>query len=233
MSSDKSTWWSVTAFNGEIELLEKGEFPDYIQKVYGGKEECPDTKKIHFQGAVQCRRQVRLTQLKKWLPTAHFEIAHNKDALKKYAMKEETAIGPKTERQNEIPLITVERILYKLAEVWDADLYLKYVEEDPKDAFKSAYWSTVREILSDFPEYRKVCHIFARADVITLWDRTRGVWLNLSQEEANSITASPPDILPGSEVFSNDLVSNAQVFPSQSCSPPTPKGTKSAHDSCQ
>lgn len=205
--SDKSTWWSVTAFNDEIQLLEKGEFPDYVQRVYGGKEECPETKKIHFQGAVQCRRQVRLTQLKKWLPTAHFEIAHNKEALKKYAMKEETAIGPKTERQNEVELITVEKLMYKLADEWDNDIYAEYLEQckdDVKEAFKSAYWHTARSILSSYPEYRKVCHLFARADVITLWDRTRGVWLKA--RGGNSITPPALEETPRSELISEQEV---------------------------
>lgn len=205
--TDKATWWSVTAFNDEIELLEKGEFPSYVKAVYGGKEECPDTKRLHFQGAIQLRSQQRLSTLKKWLPTAHFEIARNKDAIKKYAMKEETAVGPKTEKINDIEHISVEKIMLKLADEWDSDVYNEYIEQlgdDIKEAFKSAYWHTARNILRKYPDYRKVCHIFARSDVITLWDRTRSVWLGL-ESESNSITLSPP----GPEIISEELVYNA------------------------
>lgn len=198
--TDRGTWWSVTAFNDEISLLEDSkQYPSYVKKVYGGKEECPDTKKIHFQGALQLRSQQRLGTLKKWLPTAHFEIARNKDALQKYAMKEETAVGQKTERVNEVEHISVEKILLKLADEWDSEIYDEYLDQlgDPKEAFKSSYWHAVRAILRSAEEYRKVCHLFARADVITLWDRTRKVWLEVS--EGNSIT-------PSAQQFSQELV---------------------------
>jgi len=94
--SDKATWWSVTAFGDEILLLEDpSRFPSWVAKVYGGREECPDTKSIHFQGALQLHTQQRLSKLKSWLPTAHFEIARKVEALKKYAMKSETAVSEK------------------------------------------------------------------------------------------------------------------------------------------
>lgn len=203
--TDKATWWSVTAYNDEISLLESGELPSYVKKVYGGREECPETKRIHFQGAIQLKSQQRLGTLKKWLPTAHFEVAHNKDALKKYAMKSDTAVGEKSERQNDIEHITVEKILEKLADVWDNEFYIEQLEKygsDIKEAFKQSYWHTVRVILSDDSDYRKVCHIFARADVITLWDRTRSVWLGLKSTEGNSITPSAS----GSEKVSEPIV---------------------------
>jgi len=202
--TDKATWWSVTAYNDEIAMLEKGEFPTYVKAVYGGREECPETKRIHFQGAIQLRSQQRLGTLKKWLPTAHFEVARNKDAIKKYAMKEETAVGPKTEKINEVEHISVEKIMLKLADEWDPDVYAEYIEQytdDLKEAFKQSYWHTARNILRKNPDYRKVCHIFARSDVITLWDRTRSVWLAV-KDEGNSITPEAP----GSELISLDIV---------------------------
>lgn len=109
--TDKSTWWSVTAYNDEIELLESNEFPDFVVKVFGGREKCPTTGRIHFQGAVQCRSQQRFSALKKWLPTAHWEPAKNKDALQKYAMKADTAIGDKEERTNTVEMITMEKLM--------------------------------------------------------------------------------------------------------------------------
>jgi len=94
--SDKATWWSVTAFGDEILLLEDiSGYPHWVATVYGGREECPETKSVHFQGALQCYSQQRLAKLKSWLPTAHFEIARKVEALKKYAMKSETAISEK------------------------------------------------------------------------------------------------------------------------------------------
>lgn len=94
----RATCWSVTAFNDEIERLEKRlEVPDYIKEIVGGVEACPDTGKLHFQGMLVCLHQVRMSKIKKWLPTAHLEICRNKEDLKKYVLKSETAVGPKVE----------------------------------------------------------------------------------------------------------------------------------------
>jgi len=193
----KGTWWSVTAYNDEIGLLETPtSFPDFVEKVLGGREECPTTHRLHFQGAVKCRRQVRLTQLKKWLPTAHFEIARNAASIQKYAMKKETAVGDKVARSNPTELITVEKVMMKIAEYWESDTFEKFTtvyEDDLDKAVRQCYWYTVRQLLEWSPEYRKVCHLFARSDVITLWQNTRIVWLKLAESEVNSITPSPSE----------------------------------------
>lgn len=95
----KSNWWSVTAYNDEIELLIKAqngdlETPPYVKEIHGGIEECPTTKRQHFQGALRTD-SIRMSQLKKWLPTAHLEKARRHEALVAYALKAETAVGEK------------------------------------------------------------------------------------------------------------------------------------------
>lgn len=98
----RATYWSVTAFNEEIEILEKRiEVPDYIKEIVGGVEKCPKSEKLHFQGMLVCNHQVRLSKIKKWLPTAHLEPARNKDDLRKYALKAETAVGEKSTWTND------------------------------------------------------------------------------------------------------------------------------------
>lgn len=193
MSAPKRLWWSVTAYNDEIEMLENPPWPDFVEKVLGGREMCPTTNRLHFQGAVKFRRPMRLTQLKKWLPTAHFEEARNAHHIQKYAMKKDTAVGEKKATTNPEPLITVQKIMMKLAEFWETDIFEKMCEvweDDTDKALKQSYWYTVRLILEWAPEYRKVCHLFARSDVITLWQNTRMVWLKLAESEVNSITPS-------------------------------------------
>lgn len=99
MTTSRGTWWSVTAFNDELQLLEdamKGEkeVPEWVRAIHGGREKCPRTGKDHFQGAINTS-QVRMSKMKKWLPTSHLELARNKYKLVKYVMKEETAVGEK------------------------------------------------------------------------------------------------------------------------------------------
>lgn len=117
----RATWWSITAFNDEATLLcasmeGKGEIPNFVKEIHGGMEKCPTTGKEHFQGALHTD-QVRLSQLKKWLPTSHLEKAKNKNALIKYALKADTAVGVKSSMENtgymSIDNIVRELIIYR------------------------------------------------------------------------------------------------------------------------
>lgn len=202
--TDKSTWWSVTAFGDEIPLLELTEFPEFVSKVHGGREECPETKREHFQGAIQCRRQVRLSQLKSWLPRAHFEPARDKLALKKYVMKAETATGEKKTVDNMVQHISMESLMVKMARYWDEEAYIEdwNKTENTKLSFKSSYWTMVNLILEDCPEYRKVCQLFARSDTISLWEHTRVTWMRV--EETYSIT-SPIEGHPQNIIVTLDI----------------------------
>lgn len=102
MAQDRpATNWSVTAFDDEIKLCEDTQsWPSFVKKVLGGREVAPTTGRLHFQGMINCARQVRMTQIKSWLPTAHLEPCRDKEALKKYVMKLETATGEKKEIEN-------------------------------------------------------------------------------------------------------------------------------------
>lgn len=97
----KSSWWSITSFDeGEWERMQDiKSFPAFVKAVYGGLEECPDTGRKHFQGALNTQH-VRFTQVKNWLGKAHIEKAIKPDSLIKYAMKEETAVGEKVKNSN-------------------------------------------------------------------------------------------------------------------------------------
>lgn len=192
--TDKKTFWSVTAYNDEITMLENPPWPSFVNKVYGGRETCPTTGKIHFQGMVHLRSQQRMSALKKWLPIAHWEPAKNVDALKNYAMKQDTAVGDKKAVQNTVEHISTEKIMIKLANEWDTKDVIKYMEEDDKldvrDASKLAYWDCVNRILSGSPQFRSCCQVFARADTLTLWLNTKATWLKVKDEDCYSITQS-------------------------------------------
>lgn len=118
-TDNRSTWWSVTAYDDEIQQCEdKDKYPIFVKRLLGGRETCPTTGKLHFQGALQCSHVVRLAQLKKWLACAHFEPARNIDALKLYAMKQETAVDTKEERVSTTQYLKPSDMMQKLAEVY-------------------------------------------------------------------------------------------------------------------
>lgn len=122
MTSEKNklrlSWWSVTAFGEDAERIVKmqdeGKFDHKIKKIYGGLEVCPSTQKEHFQGAVHTT-QIYFTTMKQLFPRCHIESARKKEALVKYAMKEETSLGDKRDVSNG-QFYTSAMFLYKLAE---------------------------------------------------------------------------------------------------------------------
>lgn len=178
-----SIWWSVTAYNGEIELLEKGKLPDWVKTVYGGKEECPDTKRIHFQGAIQCHSQQVLGRFKEWLPTAHMEIARKVQALKNYAMKSETAVGEKLIRHNTVQHLTATDACMMLAR-----------QSDPQsiDDLTMTFYERVNRILMQSPE---LAGQFMNPSLRNFYEKTHNVWAIHVKTELEEEQVEPQDNL--------------------------------------
>lgn len=210
--TDKATCWSVTAYNGDIDVLvNKVNVPDYVKQIYGGKEECPTTGKLHFQGALLLRNQQRMSALKKWLPQSHFEIARSRDALKKYVMKEETAAGEKTEWSNPQQYEQLHEWLLKAGKEFVAseeEYYagLKDKSMQSKDPARDSYiWSTSRLIAQDISMLNK----FSNPQFIAAWRMYSPViiakarmLLRQEESEGHSITPSANGI----DEISNDII---------------------------
>jgi len=164
----KSTWWSLTTYDkGEQEHCAGSEFPTFVVKIYGGLEECPTTKNIHFQGAVQCKTQQRLNAMKKFLPTAHWEPASSAECLTKYAMKLETAIGEKTVVSNRTPYFSTEMVM-KLLAIARVNNITKPI------ASKEMFWAKVRLILYSRPY---LVGLLAKPDILRIYENTIDVWV--------------------------------------------------------
>lgn len=202
---DRSTCWSVTAYNDDImTLVDKTNVPDFVKEIYGGEEECPTTGRLHFQGALVLRTQQRMSALKKWLPQTHFEVARNRDALKKYAMKEDTAAGEKVEWSNPQQYEQLHEWLLKAAKVFvktEDDYYsgLRDQSVQIKDPHRDTYiWSTSKLIAEDISMLNK----YSNPQFIAAWRMYAPVIIGkarllLRQEEDNggySITPPANDI---------------------------------------
>jgi len=199
--TDKATWWSVTEFLPEYQdvLKDNSKWPDWVKAVHGGLEQCPSTSTIHFQGAIQCVRQVRFTQIKQWLPKAHIEVARSSEALRKYAMKSDTAVGDKVVVSNSREYWSMERSMCELA------LYASEYEEfsmglrergcePPKCPEKEEYWFCVRKILRLQP-FR--ASTFAQPQMEKFWINTRQVWLDPS---ARALVLQPEPVQGSQEI---------------------------------
>lgn len=182
--TDKSQAWSVTAFNDEILLLEdNARYPNFVKEVHGGREMCPTTNKVHFQGALILKSQQRLSALKKWLPTAHFEACRQIDALKKYSMKEDTAVGDKVVRENETPHYRMEELLMMIAHNRPDE----YVYYDENQKYKEEYWAIVNKIVYISP---RLISAFTIPAMEKAWVQTRSVWIRKEGELRHSITGA-------------------------------------------
>ena len=171
----KSTWWSVTAYGDNISRIEsKDGCPAVIKRIYGGREECPNTKRLHFQGAIQCVTQCRASVILDWLPGAHIETARNSDALAKYAMKEETAVGEKVEWENKNEYTTLQKALELLAEENIVQTDRQTDTLTAKQVASHLYWQRVRQVLEKRPE---LISIYASPLTKTAWTNTASVWM--------------------------------------------------------
>lgn len=165
--TDKSTWWSITSFDeGEICYLIAGTFPEWVHKVHGGVEKCPDTGREHFQGALQCRSQQRFSAVKRMLPKSHLEPARHSEALRRYAMKADTAVGEKREITNATPYYTAEMLQLLLA--------ITPPESGCDGGLKEQFWSKVRVILYTKPY---LVGALAKPDTWRIYENTWTVWV--------------------------------------------------------
>ena len=182
MGTVKSTWWSITAFNDEIKIMETPPYPAFVRKVLGGREICPDTGREHFQGAVQMWSQVRMSQIKSWLPTAHLEPAKQVEALQKYAMKQETASGEKKSVENTLPHFTANQICEKIAL---AILSGKGQTDRQTDSF----WRGVKIILAESPE---LAGQLMNPSLRNFYKNTESVWINRAIVLQHDSVPTPP-----------------------------------------
>ena len=170
----KSTWWSVTAYNDEIALME-GEMPEWVKAIHGGRETCPTTGRLHFQGAVQCFQQQRMSKFKSWLPTAHLEPARQEDALRNYVMKPETAAGPKTAKENS-------QIFYKAH-----DLLRLLARQDRQTS--TGYYARVRLVLRKQPT---LAGQLMNPSLRKFWEQTAIVWIEAEESSPGGYSITPP-----------------------------------------
>jgi hypothetical protein len=205
--TDKATHWQVTAYDQDILRLEDASgYPVYVKKVYGGREKCPTTGREHFQGHIVLRTQQRLSAIKKWLPTAHLEVARNFNASIQYALKTDTASGEKSERANPTAFVTNRSALEKLVE------QAPYKICEDEDTEKEDYWQRVRKILLDEPD---LCGLYGKPDLYRLWRNTKSVWFERARrarEGFDSITQSPIAIENRNIIISPDNINGTQVI---------------------
>lgn len=194
MASPRSTWWQVTAYGDNMVRCE-GALPDFIKEIRGGREECPTTKRLHFQGAIRCQTQVRRSKVLEWLPGCHVEAAESVFATTKYAMKKETAAGEKTIRTNSVRHYAAHEICMLLARQTDSSSEQRRLWLETKDD-DGDYWYRVNLILDQTPE---LAGQLMNPSLRGFFRRTKLVWMKKARDpmdepgEVHSITLPKAD----------------------------------------
>lgn len=186
-TTSKSTWWICTVYNDNIDIIENADtYPKYVAKVYGGREKCPTTGREHFQGAIQCVSQVRMSSLLRWLPGTHMEAAKSAEAVKKYCMKADTAIGEKTVRDQPNKYYSMHGLLTRLGQEYlksreDGTWFKEQQNWVVKHYEELEYWFIAKRVLRQEPH---LITSFSDPRYKTSWCRTKEIWC----EQALSIT---------------------------------------------
>lgn len=109
--TNKSTMWSGTQFNIKAFADQQNAAAQLRWTCLGQLEECPETKRQHYQFAIKTPH-VRMSQVVKVFPGAHIEVCRNKDALLQYVVKEETRVGDLPEVSDLFPSLDATLIMF-------------------------------------------------------------------------------------------------------------------------
>lgn len=211
--NQRSQWWSVTCYGDNIERIEDVKlYPKCVKTVHGGREQCPTSGRLHFQGAVECHGQQRAAFFKHWLPNVHFQKARGKEALKKYALKQDTAVGPKQSVSNPIKYFTMDDILLELGHAyneagaeWIGSIIENHVRKDESGSTDEAtFWQLTIRVMRKHG--RHLASSLANPAVRKMWINTKEFWIDeaRSAELATlSITESLDNEFEGTE---NEIV---------------------------
>lgn len=204
--NERSQWWSVTCYGDNISIIENVElYPNCVKQIHGGREKCPDTGREHFQGAVECNGQQRATFFRNWLPGVHFEKARCKEALKKYALKQDTAVGVKASIENPKKFFSLDGILLELGHAhnylgqqWVCNVIEKHgrAEHVIGTSEEAIFWQLTVQVMRKHGKH--LASGLANPAVRKMWLNTSEFWI----DEARSAELATPSI---TESLDNDV----------------------------
>lgn len=229
--NQRSTWWSITAYGDNIVKVEDvNSYPKCVKAVHGGRESCPTSGREHYQGAVECHGQQRGSFFRDWLPGVHFEVARSADALKKYALKADTAVGPKGTIVNPTPYLKLDDQLMMLANVYhDAPGQYDRLAKDMCDEgkhtdkdWKKQYWAIACELLKDKPS---MASCIANPALEKMWIHTHDVWIARAlvlqaRADEDLREESAENLLSPVQIQTNGLP-RSQIQGDEACGPPS------------
>lgn len=185
--TDKTTRWAFTAYEDQWPLFTKDKLDPIVVYVKYQEEQCPDTGRRHYQGALRTSRQVRFSHIRKLFPGVHIEQAKNWSALLKYVEKSDTAVaGTRTEINRST--LSFADVLIALAGVKDEPDFSE-IDETDENRIKRIdrlltidFWARVNILLTEDPN---LVGILTMPQYLRAWINTHTVWFELSARQTD------------------------------------------------
>ena len=187
--TDKTTRWAFTAYEGQWELFKI--VPECVAEVGWQTETCPETNRLHYQGFIRTKRQCRFAQVRNAYPGVHIAPAKNWDALVNYCRKKDTAVPGTQQIFQGTKAMTMKDALVRLAShapVLPPMIIITAtvnVRAENIYVLKQEYWDLVSKVLEDDPD---AIGLYVNPMYQTAWINTRKTWVNLAQQEAESLS---------------------------------------------
>lgn len=183
-SKTRASRWAFTAYEEQWPLFDnfKIEGHSIVRMLKWQQEKCPETGRLHYQGAMQTY-QCRHSTLRGIFPGVHIDKCRDWNKLLNYVKKSATAI-PDTQRSLENSIVTefysLDDKMTMLADAWDAmspddAIALSTYKLDDGGQDAEFWWLVTHKVL---PMYgRQVAGAFADPAVRTFWRNTSAFWL--------------------------------------------------------
>lgn len=161
--TDKTTRWAFTAYQDQWDLFKT--MPECVAEWGWQTEKCPDTERLHYQGYIRTKRQVRFSQMKKDFPGVHIEAAKNWQALLNYCKKSDSAVSGTQVHESARAYLKFMDALTRLGAA-----YICADGQLPDDAFAAA----VRTLTFAQPDD---VSLYTNPQIKRAWDMTGAVWI--------------------------------------------------------
>lgn len=189
METVRGSWWLITINNPtELDRQTFSNPPPRWLRMAKGQDEIGENGTLHIQAALNTQ-QVRMSQIKQWLPRAHIELARNAAAVANYVSKDRTSVPDTQFEYNHVNetgngSLTMAQVMMLLAEYAYPNSEITKlageigVDERPRyktveEIYKVEYWDSVNMLLT---QNENLVALLTQPQYERSWIKTRKVW---------------------------------------------------------
>lgn len=191
--TDKATHWNAAVFEVDDNWSRlDAPPPSFIKEVVRKKEICPTTGKEHYQIHVVCHRQVRLTQMRSYIPKTKWTPVRGDEYIKNsiaYISKAETtAPGAKVETIQGEAYFRLHQLLQELAKYSEPETNIMLsLDVNPKRSPNGWVYITRRLLMKNICWADKLSNPTLRR----MWEDWGSLFIS-NWEEAGSLIIEDP-----------------------------------------